>query len=111
LELSDKVPDAKTIWKFRNDLSCAGVAYELFTVFNQLLKSEGLITHKGSIIDSTFERFHVSATAVRKTLKLKKVKYQKIGKPPSRSIVFLKRIWTLVGRKRATVATSGIRTT
>ena len=55
LELSDKVPDAKTIWKFRNDLFCAGVAYELFTVFNQLLKSEGLITHKGSIIDSTFE--------------------------------------------------------
>lgn len=55
LELSDKVPDAKTIWKFRNDLSQAGAAYDLFAVFNQLLKSEGLITHKGSIIDSTFE--------------------------------------------------------
>ncbi|MBR5759670.1 MAG: IS5 family transposase [Thermoguttaceae bacterium] len=55
LELSDKVPDAKTIWKFRNDLSYAGAARDLFTVFNQLLKSEGLITHKGSIIDSTFE--------------------------------------------------------
>lgn len=54
LELCDSVPDAKTIWKFRNDLAQTNAMEELFCLFDKILESEGLITHKGTIIDATF---------------------------------------------------------
>ena len=54
LELCDPVPDAKTIWKFRNDLAQTDAMEELFSLFDEMLEAEGLITHKGTIIDATF---------------------------------------------------------
>lgn len=54
LELCDKVPDAKTIWKFRNELVEADVIDKIFCMFDEQLESEGLITHKGTIVDATF---------------------------------------------------------
>ena len=54
LGLNDKVPDAKTIWKFRNDLATGSVARILFKIFDDRLRAEGLITHKGTIVDATF---------------------------------------------------------
>lgn len=54
LDICDTVPDSKTIWKFRNDLSQTEVMEELFRLFDSKLKSEGLITHSGTIIDATF---------------------------------------------------------
>ncbi len=53
-DLCDKVPYAKTVWKFKNDLAEAKVMEELFCLFNEQLENEGLITHKGSIVDATF---------------------------------------------------------
>lgn len=54
LESYDTVPDAKTIWKFRNDLSKTDAIEECFHLFNEMLAEEGLITHSGTIIDATF---------------------------------------------------------
>lgn len=54
LGLCDKVPDAKTIWKFKNDLAQAEAMEELFCLFDAQLEKEGLITHKGTIVDATF---------------------------------------------------------
>lgn len=54
LELCDPIPDAKTIWKFKNDLAQTNAMEELFCLFDKMLESEGLITHKGTIIDATF---------------------------------------------------------
>ena len=54
LELSDKVPDAKTIWLFRDTLSRTDVMEKLFKMFYDQLESKGLITHKGTIVDATF---------------------------------------------------------
>ena len=54
LESYDTVPDAKTIWKFRNDLSQTDAIEECFHLFNEMLAAEGLITHSGTIIDATF---------------------------------------------------------
>ena len=54
LGLNDKVPDAKTIWKFRNDLATGSVARILFKIFDERLRAEGLITHNGSNVDATF---------------------------------------------------------
>ncbi len=53
-DLCDKVPDAKTVWKFKNDLSQTETIEKLFNLFDEQLENEGLITHKGSIVDATF---------------------------------------------------------
>ena len=54
LGLDDKVPDAKTIWLFKDTLTKAGIIDRLFSQFNQMLEERGIITHKGTIVDSTF---------------------------------------------------------
>ena len=54
LSIGDTVPDAKTIWKFKNDLAESDAIEELFLKFDADLEAEGLITHKGTIIDATF---------------------------------------------------------
>lgn len=54
LGLGDRVPDAKTIWLYRDTLTKANVIRELFDLFNEQLESAGLITHTGTIVDATF---------------------------------------------------------
>jgi len=54
LSLNDKVPDAKTIWLFRDNLVNAGLDKKLFKLFEQHLESHRLITRKGSIVDASF---------------------------------------------------------
>ena len=54
LGLDDKVPDAKTIWLFKDTLTIAGIIDRLFSQFNQMLEERGIITHKGTIVDATF---------------------------------------------------------
>ena len=54
IECGAKVPDRNTIWDFKQALSDAGIERELFDMFNEYLEKEGIITHKGSIIDASF---------------------------------------------------------
>ena len=54
LELGDKVPDAKTIWLFREGLKKSGREKELFNLYTAELKRQKVITKAGSIIDATF---------------------------------------------------------
>ena len=54
LSLGEKVPDAKTIWLFRNTLIESGIIDTLFSQFNQTLEKHSLITCTGTIVDATF---------------------------------------------------------
>ena len=54
LSLGDKIPDAKTIWLFRDTLTQAKVIDDLFRLFTRQLESRGIITHAGTIVDATF---------------------------------------------------------
>ena len=54
LSLGDRVPDAKTIWLFRDTLVKANVMEDLFKLFNLQLEQQGIISHKGTIVDATF---------------------------------------------------------
>src|SRR6266700_1551005 len=53
LELEDPVPDATTIWLFREALAEAGLIDQLFERFGQHLEAEGYIARGGQIIDAT----------------------------------------------------------
>ncbi|MDI6805025.1 MAG: IS5 family transposase, partial [Bacteroidota bacterium] len=54
LTLSDNVPDAKTIWLFREQLTKASAIEKLFGLFNKYLNNEGLIAHEGKMVDASF---------------------------------------------------------
>jgi len=54
LSLGDKVPDAKTIWLYRDNLSKSGKDKAPFDLFNVQLEAVGIITREGSLTDATF---------------------------------------------------------
>jgi IS5 family transposase len=54
LDLNDKVPDANTLWDFKEALAKKGVDKELFEQFERQMEEYGVITRKGSIVDATF---------------------------------------------------------
>ena len=53
LALHDAVPDAKTIWLFREQLARAGPVETLFARFDTLLRAKGWLTMGGQIVDAT----------------------------------------------------------
>jgi IS5 family transposase len=53
LGLEDPVPDAKTVWLYREQLAQAGVIEELFATFDGYLKDQGYLAMGGQIIDAS----------------------------------------------------------
>ena len=53
LALEDKVPDAKTVWLYREQLSQAGLIDGLFEDFDAYLKGQGCQAMGGQIIDAS----------------------------------------------------------
>jgi len=53
LSLGDAVPDEKTIWLFREQLTEAGVMKRLFKEFDQFLEDKGFCARRGQIIDAS----------------------------------------------------------
>jgi len=53
LSVSDRVPDARTLWLFKERLGKDGVA-ELFDVFRQKLQQAGLVGKAGTMVDASF---------------------------------------------------------
>jgi len=54
LKTSDKVPDSKTIWKFRETLIQEGVIETLFHRFNEALDDQSVFANTGQIVDASF---------------------------------------------------------
>lgn len=53
LSLGDAVPDEKTIWLFREQLTEAGLIKRLFEEFDAFLQEKGFSARKGQIIDAS----------------------------------------------------------
>ena len=53
LGLEDAVPDAKTLWLYREALAKAGAVEKLFDLFDGYLKDKGYLAMGGQIIDAT----------------------------------------------------------
>ena len=54
LASGDKVPDEKTVWLFRENLTKTGVIEVLFNQFNTYLGLKGLIFNEGRLVDASF---------------------------------------------------------
>ena len=53
LALEDRVPDAKTIWLLREQLTRVGAVERLFARFNAVLRDAGYLAMGGQIVDAT----------------------------------------------------------
>ena len=53
LTLGDRVPDAKTIWLFREQLTQSNLSKDLFDQFDRFLRDSGFAAKKGQIIDAS----------------------------------------------------------
>ena len=71
LNLEDRVPDAKTIWLFRETLKQQGVGEGLFKRFDEQLAARGLIAKGGQMIDATFVEVPKSRNSREDNAKLK----------------------------------------
>jgi IS5 family transposase len=54
LQLEDRVPDAKTVWLFRERLKGLGLVEVLFARFDEQLAKRGYVAKAGQMIDATF---------------------------------------------------------
>ena len=54
LKKSDKVPDSKTYWLFREQLIEKGVIMGLFKTFNETLDAAGVFANEGKMVDASF---------------------------------------------------------
>ncbi len=53
-EHTDDIPDSRTVWNFREQLTDLGLIEELFDLFLKELEKLGLIVNQGKIIDASF---------------------------------------------------------
>lgn len=53
LGINDLVPDSKTIWLFRDTLTKLNLIEQLFAILDKQLDKDGIVVHKGKIIDAS----------------------------------------------------------
>jgi transposase len=98
LTLSDKVPDAKTIWVFRENLTQKKLTEKLFERFGEELQAKNLIANEGKIIDASFVEVPIQRNSRGKIKRLKKAKSRSSGK--KKRINFRKKTSRHVGPRR-----------
>lgn len=54
LETGDKVPDEKTVWLFRENLTNSGLVEVIFNQFIEFLDDKDLILNEGKMVDASF---------------------------------------------------------
>ena len=54
LDTGDKIPDEKTVWAFRENLTRSGLIEDLFVQFKSFLETKELILNEGQMIDASF---------------------------------------------------------
>lgn len=71
LQLSDKVPDAKTYWYFREALTKTGVIDKAFILFRDRLRSHGYMLNEGKIIDASLVKAPIQRNSREENAKIK----------------------------------------
>jgi IS5 family transposase len=80
LDFEDTVPDAKTLWLFRDTLANKNAIDKLFRKFNRYLDEEGLFARQGQLIDASIVPVSVERTHAKKIPASNKVKSREYGK-------------------------------
>ena len=112
LGLHDPVPDAKTIWLFREQLTRAGAVEKLFPRFDAVLRDEGLLAMGGQILDATIVQARPARLTIEEKAMIRDGGTPSGWSPARRAQIDRDARWTLKrGRKRRrrTAAATGRR--
>ena len=71
LHTACKVPDATTIWRFREDLAKSGRVAQLFAQFDAFLSEQGFRARKGQIVDASIVKVPVQRNSRKENKKIK----------------------------------------
>ena len=71
LGIHDRVPDAKTIWLFRDRLAKAGLVEVLFKLLDRQLNRDGIIMNAGKMVDASFVEVPVQRNSREENEKIK----------------------------------------
>ena len=71
LGIGDRVPDAKTIWLFREELGKAGLVKRLFKKFDRYLREQGLTARKGQIVDASIVQVPIQRNSREENARIK----------------------------------------
>ena len=74
LHTASKVPDATTIWRFREDLVRAGVVEGLFSRFDGYLQVHGYRAQKGQIVDASIVKVPIQRNSREENKQIKEGK-------------------------------------
>ena len=72
LTLGDRVPDAKTIWLFREELGKAGLVKRLFKRFDWYLREQGCMARKGQIVDASIVSVPIQRNSREENARIKR---------------------------------------
>jgi IS5 family transposase len=71
LSINDPVPDAKTIWLFRDKLTTGKLIEQLFDLLDELLNKDGIIVHKGKLVDASIVEVPIQRNSREENKELK----------------------------------------
>lgn len=71
LGINNPVPDAKTIWLFRDTLQKLNLVDQLFSYLDTQLDRDGIIVHKGKIVDASIIEVPIQRNSRQENMKLK----------------------------------------
>jgi len=72
LGINNSVPDSKTIWLFRDTLTRLELIDQLFCTLDKQLDKDGIIVHKGKIIDASIVEVPIQRNSRQENGELKK---------------------------------------
>lgn len=86
LQLEDRVPDAKTVWLFRERLKGLELAEVLFDRFHEQLAAQGYVARAGQMIDATFVEVPKQRNSREENALIKKGQVPEVwGKPEAKA--------------------------
>ncbi len=71
LQIEDRVPDAKTVWLFRERLKELGLVERLFNRFADVLEAQGYLAKQGQIIDASIVKAPIQRNPREENEKIK----------------------------------------
>jgi transposase, IS5 family len=71
LGINDPVPDAKTIWLFRDKLTAGKMIEKLFGHLDKQLDKDGIIVHKGKLVDASIVEVPIQRNSREENKELK----------------------------------------
>lgn len=95
-ETGDKIPDEKTVWAFREQLTKSGLIELIFNKFNSFLDEKELILNQGQMIDASFTIAPRQRNTREENLKIKKGEGDELwnDKPHKKSHKDIEARWT-----------------